>query len=612
MVKRILVHSTAAVALLALIGSVASAASAPQLRAQLEHSQVREGEPVRLVLRTQGDVEEAPDLTPLEQDFEILGTQQSQRLQIVNGRAESSRDWIVTLMPRHTGTLSVPAIRAGGATTEPLELTVADAAAGPSRADSPNLFVEAEVDETSPVVQGEVRYTVRVFDGVGMLEGSLGEPSGEALRVSPLGETRTYETTVNGRPYRVHERQYGISPLRSGDVTIPALTLEARLRAPQGRRGDPFGGSLFEEMFGEDPFAGFPGGGSDSSFLDDFFGGGRSVRVRSNPISLSVRARPGDAGDEWFLPARKVELVESFSPAHPTFQVGEVVRRTVTLRALGASSEQLPRFEMPEVEGVRVYDEGSRDGSAPSDEGTVSILERTVGILPTRAGAVTLPAIEVKWFDVEAGETRTATLPARTIEVSPAVGQPAAETAKAPAAAPAPAPVAAAAEAPAAAAAAPAVSDAADHTWIWALAVLAAFGAGAGATILFARRRRASAVAAGEPAAGTESSPRKTARELRRACDAGDPRAAREALVRWARASFPGSTPIAPSAVAERLGSARLGAALRDLDRAIYAPDGGRWSGADLWQAFREASRTGEVASDAPELRTLYPDLTRA
>ena len=620
MVKRILVPSTVAAAMFALSIGIAHAAATPELRAELQHSQVREGEPVRLTLRTDADAE-APDLTPLEQDFEILGTQQSQRLQITNGRAESSRDWIVTLMPKHQGAVQIPAIRAGDAVSEPLELTVADATPPPSRNDAPDIFVESEVDDAAPYVQGEVRYTVRVFDGVGMLDGSLTEPSAQDLRVTPVGEAHTYETTVKGRRYHVHERQYAISPLRSGDVTIPGLTLEARVPS-QGRRGDRSGGSLFEEMFGEDPFAGFPGGGFDPSFMDGFFGGGQSLRLRSNPVSLAVRARPGDAGQGWFLPARKVELVESFSPEHPTFQVGEVVRRTLTLRALGASSEQLPRFAIPEVDGARIYDEGSRDRSAPSDEGTVSILERTVGIVPTRAGTVTLPAIEVEWFDVAAGEKRTASLPAHTIEVSPAAGQasPQQAAASAKAAEPAPAAAPAAREPAAAQAPSPASVSApvpaameAERTWLWPLAVVIAFGVGVGSAIVLLRRGRPAASLPGVPAGNGDASLRKITRDLRRACDAGEALSAREALVRWARTSFPGITAITPAGLAERLGSARLAAAVRDLDRAIYARESGGWRGTELWQAFREASRTDDVAGDdAPELRALYPDLTRA
>jgi hypothetical protein len=603
-------------------GSHASGA----LRAELDHAQARAGEPVRLILRQSGEAA-APDLSPLEADFEIVGTQQSQRFEVVNGRAASSHDWIVTLLPRHKGTIEIPAIRAGDATSAPLQLVVSDAPPPPSRADAPDLFVEAEVDQTSPYVQGEVRYTARVFDGVGMLEGSLTEPTATDLRVTPLGEAKTYETTVNGRPYRVHEREYAMSPLKSGEIAIPALTLEARLPETRGRARDSRSGSLFAEMFGDDLDAGFPGGGFAQPFFDRFFDRGQVVRVRSNPVSLAVQARPGGAETGWFLPARKVELVESFAPANPTFRVGEVVRRTVALRALGAASEQLPRFEIPAASGVRVYDEGSRDGSAPSADGTLSIFERTVGILPTKAGAVELPAIQVEWFDVAAREKRVATLPARTIEIRPGLGEAAEATAPAaktaPAAATAQTTVAEPATPQAAAATAAQVTTAvaaapASERSPWLIPGIAglAFAAGIGAALALRRRSfpRADATEGAAPAA-TPGTPRRLAREIRAACERDDARAAREALVRWAKASSPGagSDVLTPQAIARRLGSARLGAALNELDRAIYSPAGGDWNGADLWQAFREASHAEETSSDeGDELRPLYPEPARA
>jgi hypothetical protein len=599
--------------------------SGSALHAQLEHERAREGEPVRLVLRQSGGTG-APDLSPLEADFEILGTQQSQRFEVVNGRAASSHDWIVTLLPRRKGTIEIPAIRAGDATSAPLQLVVSDAPPPPGRGDTPDLFVEAEVDQTQPYVQGELRYTARVFDGIGMLEGSLTEPTAADLRITPLGEAKTYETTVNGRPYRVHEREYAMSPQKSGEVEIPALTLEARLPERRGRGHDRLSGSPFDEMF-EDLDAGFPGGGFASPFFDRFLARGEVVRVRSNPISLAVQARPGDAQTGWVLPARKVELDESFSPANPTFRVGEAVQRTVALRALGAASEQLPRFEIPGVDGVRVYDEGSRDGSAPSPDGTISILERTVGIVPTKSGALELPAIQVERFDVDAKEKRVAMLPARTIDVRPAIGEAPAEAAapaphEAPAAGSTQKRIAPAAPQAEAATTGPSPEAVAAHPtptpWSpWLVAGIAAltFAAGLGAAWTIRRRSQPVSLpadgASGTAATGTK---RQLAREVRSACDRGDARAAREALIRWARLAWPGTgnRAIPPQEIARRLGSAQLGSALTELDRAIYAPAGAEWRGAELWQAFRAASHAEEPANDRVDgLRPLYPEPAR-
>jgi hypothetical protein len=70
---------------------------------------------------------------------------------------------------------------------------------------------------------------------------------------------------------------------------------------------------------------------------------------------------------------------------------------------------------------------------------------------------------------------------------------------------------------------------------------------------------------------------------------------------------------LTPTALADRLRSSRLKAAVRDLDRAIYGRDGDAWRGTELWQAFREASRSDDPkAEERSGLRALYPDLTGA
>lgn len=591
-------------AVLALTLSLPVAAAAG-LHAELAPPSIHEGETVQLLLRQSGDASTAPDLSPLTQDFEILGTGRSQRVAIHNGVIATSTDWTVTLKPRRKGRIEVPALRAGNASSAPLELIVDDAPPPPQRADAPDLFLEAEVDQSTPFVQGEVRYRVRVFDGIGMLDGTLTEPTSNDLRISPVGEPRTYETEVAGRPYRVHERQYAVAPLRSGELTIPGVTLEARVPDPRPRDARS-GRSLFEEVFGGDPFAGLPSGFA-SSFFDRAFARGEQVRIRSNPVSLSVRARPTDATSGWFLPARDVQLVESFSPESPRWVVGETVQRTIAIRALGAAPEQLPRIAHPSAEGARIYDEGSRSSTTSSETGTVSVLEQSFGLVPTTAGTLTLPAIEVEWFDTAAGEKRIASLPERSFEVLPGAGQsPTAGERK-------PAPVAAARgaanpsvgnhETSGSRELDPANSGALRALWLVpaALFVLAVGW-------FHMRRRRGAQSGSSAPEQPPQSAT--LARELQRACENNEAPAARAALIRWARAVWPEAPFLGASLIARRLGSARLASAVAELDRTLYGVTREPWRGRELWQAFQQAQSERKSAFAPPRLRALYPDFS--
>lgn len=594
-----------ALALTSTLILVATTAAAAGLTARLGATVVREGERVQLLLRGPADGSMvAPNLSPLEQDFEILGTQQSQRVSIVNGRRDASIDWTVTLLPRTTGDLAIPAIQAGALSSEPLSLRVAEAGPPPSRADAPDLFVESTVDEASPYVQGEVRYTVRVYDGIGIRGGGLTEPNVPGARVTAVGEGRTYEEEVGGRPYVVHEREYAIHPQTSGSLRIAPVTLEARIDDPRARRGSPF-----DDMFGgRDPFGDvFGRAGFRSSLFDDVFNPGRAVRVRSNPVELEVQARP-DGTEGWFLPAKHVELVESFEPAAPRFQVGEAVERTVTLRALGASAEQLPAFEIPTTSGLRQYDEGSRDGTVPTPEGTVSVREQTVALVPSEPGPMTLPAVEVAWWDATTETKQVARLPERSIDVLPAAGAPLAQAK----AAPQHAPAAPAVEAPSIDSPPAMVADQSGDD-VPALIGLGLLVLAAAAGAAYVQRRRATTDPSGSASSDATARPAERLAELRRACDGDDARRARDALLAWARAEYGVGAPKNPRAVAQKLGSSEFETEAAKLDRSLYAPGADPFEGEAFWLTFRAArasrGRVEVVDSDAvlPELYPLGP-----
>ncbi|MBM4247447.1 MAG: protein BatD, partial [Deltaproteobacteria bacterium] len=431
----------AALCLAALAAPVLTRAAAGTLEATVEPTVVEEGDPVRLTLRFRADAPAArPDLSPLENDFEVLGSRQSQRVSIVNGDVDATREIEILLSPKHTGDLQIPALHAGDLATEPLRVTVRDARAGnaPSASsgtvgapasddlearyrrngDMPALFVDARVDQTKPFVQGEVRYTVRVYDGVGIHEGALTEPTAKGVRIEPRGDTRTYEEVVGGRGYVVHERAFAAFPQTGGEVVIPPVVLQARVpdEPGQARRSpfdDMFGGAEeLAQMFAQMQ-RGFAG-----SILDRMMGSGREVRVRSNPVTLNVQGRPGEAADGWFLPATSVTLSQSWSPAQPTFRVGETVTRTVTLRADGASATQLPQIAAADTAGVKQY------AAKPATRATADGAElvQSFDILATTAGTVILPRIEVPWWDTASNVQRTAVLPEQTIEILAAPG----------------------------------------------------------------------------------------------------------------------------------------------------------------------------------------------
>jgi len=127
-------------------------AGAASVRAWLDRSSMQLGETVTLNVEVSGDNSAAqPDLSALAQDFDLLGTQSSTSVNIVNGQTTAKLLWAVGLSPKREGTLTIPALSVAGQQTPTLTLNVQSALAGGSAGG--DVYVETTVEPHAPYVQ---------------------------------------------------------------------------------------------------------------------------------------------------------------------------------------------------------------------------------------------------------------------------------------------------------------------------------------------------------------------------------------------------------------------------------------------------------------------------
>ena len=100
---------------------------ATTLSAYTEPSAVSPGEPFNLILELDENAPSGlPDFGPLRYDFHIHGTAHSASYVFINGQSKASTRWTVTLVPKHTGQLTIPAIQVGQARSKPITLHVGE------------------------------------------------------------------------------------------------------------------------------------------------------------------------------------------------------------------------------------------------------------------------------------------------------------------------------------------------------------------------------------------------------------------------------------------------------------------------------------------------------
>ena len=554
------------VLMLTLAGTLPAAADAPTVRLRVEPDPPPATESFTLVFEAQGAVDADPDFSPLEQDFEILGRNQQTSLQIVNGKRTRSTLWMINVLPKHGAPLTVPAIRFGKLSTPPRAIELANPADVAQTPDD-GLFLEVDAEPATPYVQQQVIYSLRLWRRFEISNASLSEPelSADAI-VKPIDEDRRFEASRDGKRYEVIERRFALFPQTSGKVTIKPAVVTAQVV----KRGF----SLFDSF--SQPVA--------------------TRRIVSAAVELDVKPIPADFPGGTWLPARQLSLNEDWMPAGKQAKVGEPLTRTLNLWADGLTAGQLPPLEMDAVHGLKLYPDRPQTSEQQQATGYSAVLQRKTAIIPVEAGELTLPAIEIPWWNTQTDRLEFARVPASTLISAAVPGQ------APPAPTPAPAPVA---DVPVAAATpSPVRLDTGDNAFWRSVALLA--GAGWLMTLMLWWRRPSAATA---PA--ITSSDEAPLAALARAVDAsfasGDARAVAAALLRWGAGRWPQSPPRSLGALATRC-EGELAQALWALDGALYRPAA---QGTDLvslqrlWQAAR-AARTPATRATGAVLPPLY------
>ncbi|WP_275546242.1 BatD family protein [Pseudomonas sp. Marseille-Q0931] len=534
---------------------LAGQACAEGFFASVDRARLSEGETVVLTLESTDPTRFGrPDLSPLDKDFEVLGSRQVNRLSSIGDTPRASTRWILTLQPRHSGEVIIPAIRLEDAETLPITLNVEEAVSAGDGDKLAPVFIDASLDQPNVYVQAQAVLTLRIYHSVSMYDDSNLTPLRiEDARAEQLGEPRTYEKSIGGVLHGVIELQYAIYPQRSGQLLIPGQTFSATL-VDRSRNNDflPFGPRS-----------------------------GKVTRVKSPDIPLQVKPKPADyPADAPWLPARALGLAETWNPQPEQSQVGDSLTRRLILKVDGLSSAQLPPLPATQVDGLRRYPDQPQIDDQKSENGIIGTREEREALVPSRAGSFDLPPLEVLWWNTQTDTLERTTLSARTLQVAE---NPQLQNDEQPNT---PMVTTQVIEGP--------------ELWPWQLAcallgltTLLGFG-------LWWHARRQPAI---QRAAQAGPSPRTLLDDLKRACQAGDAQATRHALDAWARQQ--------PETLADM--AARyvpLSDALDGLNGALYSETGQKWQGEELWKAIRNLPATQEPSAapqDNSALPPLYP-----
>jgi hypothetical protein len=521
-----------AFAVMMMLFSTAQAA----VTARIDRNAIELNESFMLEVVVDTEIDLQPDISALHEDFYVGQSSQLSNTMIINGEISRSRTWTYQLMAKRTGELVIPSVTVGSESSQPLRITVRQPTdAPPGEAD---VFITSEVDYAESYVQAQVLYRIKVYRAVPTRQPALRDPEfgGAEVLIEIAGEERSYDALLNGRTYNVVERVYALFPQESGEVTISPARFEARVL----RDGRITGRKVFESQ-------------------------AQSIRV------LPIPEPPADIPDAAWLPARDLQLRDNWSRQPDDLKAGEPITRVITISALGQLETQIPAIEPPTVSGVNVYPDRPELSRQIEPGGIRGVRKDQYAIIGVDGGVMTLPALRLPWWDVEAGEWKVAELPERSVSILPSQEAPVVD----------PAPTV---TTPADETEVPAEDSIGSDIWrrvAQALAVLWLLTLGA--WWLSTRPKREPREPAPPPLHKQQARHLKVARK---AALAGDGAGVRHAMLEWGRLQWPDNTPRSVGALARRV-SEPLSDELARLSRAAYGPDGEGWDGPALSKSLR-------------------------
>jgi len=365
-----------------------------KVTASIDKNPAMINESILLTVTADDDVDRnGLDTSPLLKDFIVGQTSVSSQTSMVNFKTSRITKWQVILIARNAGELVIPALSIEDKQTAPIELTVIKANDASTNLQA-DIFVTSELSTNKVYVQQLLTLSLKLHFAVELKSGNLTEPSLTGATIEKVGQDKQTDNIINGRRYRVIEQTYAITPEQSGEFTLTAPLFSGEVLQASKRR---------------------------SSFLS--FAQTKPVSILGDELKLSVLPIPANypANAQW-LPTEILTLHQEWQSGNGDFTVGEPITRTITLTAAGLSKAQLPKLEMKNSHGLKVYPDQAELHSNLTNNRLVSQKVQNFALVPSEAGDFVLPAMQVTWFNTITNRIEQATLPAQTISVKAAEG----------------------------------------------------------------------------------------------------------------------------------------------------------------------------------------------
>jgi hypothetical protein len=355
-----------------LISLLATTSKAQEITLTLDRSELARGETLTLTIRVYDQRQGMQlDLTPLTENFDVLGTRTSSQVRSINGNTDIWTDYIITLYPLTEGSLRIPSLTISGQLTDELEVTVTNQGAR-SNQETDELFLEIEVNKDSLYVQEQLLFSIRLFYTINGIRNPVFTEIDIPDTVTQLiGSPNQYEKIIDGQRYGVYEKRYVIFPQKSGSLDIPDILF-------RGEVTDGSSSFVFRNLNTR----------RITAFIE-----GRTIDVVERPPSAEILPT--------WLPVTDLVMEESFSRPLSDLKVGDTFVRTIKMTANGVDGAVLPPFSPSNIQGFNTYLDPAKIERRFVNGSIVGERIESSTLVVLEDGNLSIPAIKIDWWNVD-------------------------------------------------------------------------------------------------------------------------------------------------------------------------------------------------------------------
>ena len=382
-------------ALMLMVGVAAQAADV-SVKASLSRGVTVIGEPVQLQIKiTNGKrAGDPPDVAVDGLDIRYVGpsTNSVMRLDQNGFHSETTTVQVYQVTAAKNGTFTIPAVEVDvdgrKYKTEPVTLTVQQSAVEDAARPQAQGKLELIVPKTTAYVGEMIPVELRLYvdSRVRWQAVAMPEISGEGFTKQKMPEPRRPErVTKDGREYDVLIFKTAITPGKAGKISIGPGELIYNAQVPRARRSGPR--SMFDLL-------------DDDAFGDPFFAQTQQMKVKAEPVELTVKPLPAAGKPRDFSGA--VGTFQFSAEGSPRqVKVGDPV--TMKLRVSGRGN--FDRVEAPALRdpsGWRSYPPSGNFKKEDSDEvGLSGTKTFEMAVIPEEK-KTQMPVFTFSFFDPEA------------------------------------------------------------------------------------------------------------------------------------------------------------------------------------------------------------------